>query len=103
MVDRYTLQENSSAPGFNELREYLQDRVPDYMIPNAFVCVASFPLTANGKLDRAALPVPEPSSSRNFRAPVTEIEKELARIWSKELGIPVIGLDGDFIKWIYVE
>ncbi|MEL6162160.1 MAG: non-ribosomal peptide synthetase, partial [Cyanobacteria bacterium J06627_32] len=67
-----------------ELRRYLQARLPNYMVPAAFVVLERFPLTPNGKVDRRALPAPAQGSSvdkADFVAPSTVIEKQLAQIW----------------------
>ena len=89
-------QNHSAAP--NELREYLKQHVPDYMIPSAFVMIDSFPLTANGKLDIAKLPIPQFNSSHNYKEPTTDIERKLAEIWSAELGVAIIGVEDDFFE-----
>jgi amino acid adenylation domain-containing protein len=75
------------------LRRDLQSRLPDYMVPSAFVILDEFPLTANGKLDRKALPVPGYTSSRKYVAPATETEIDLAQIWAN-----LLKLDPDTIS-----
>jgi amino acid adenylation domain-containing protein len=75
-----------NGPDFPELREYLSLTLPDYMIPAYFVMLAKIPLTANGKLDRVALPAPRINTGEAYVAPNTEIEKKLAAIWAKSLG-----------------
>ena len=70
------------------LREYLKARLPQYMVPSAFVLLEKLPLNANGKIDRqalAGLPVESPAPARRFVAPRTETEKALAAIWSELL------------------
>jgi len=93
------------------LRQYLQDRLPDYMIPSAFILLERFPLTANGKVDRMALPEPERSRSLEevYLPPKSQEEQVLAGIWSEVLGIERIGvrdnffvLGGDSIRSIQV-
>ncbi len=86
---------NASTDG---LRSYLQAALPDYMVPGAFVLLERMPLTANGKLDRQALPTPDSGEAAKDRyaAPVTETEKILAAIWSEILGIDSIGRHDDF-------
>ncbi len=80
------------------LREYLSSRLPDYMVPSAFVRMESFPLTANGKLDRKALPVPQEDAFAReaYEAPLGEIEVVLAGIWSELLGVGQIGRHDNF-------
>ena len=78
------------APTGSELREYLSQRLPDYMIPAYFVFLESIPLTANNKIHREALPAPQLNKNNKdtHTAPKNEIEKKLAAIWSEILGIP---------------
>jgi amino acid adenylation domain-containing protein len=71
----------------SELREMLARNLPNYMIPTYFVNIPGIPLTANGKLDRKALPEPELSCSEDYQAPRNDIEKRLVEIWSEVLGI----------------
>ena len=81
------------------LREYLQDAVPDYMVPSAFVLVDKLPLTPNGKLDFAALPVPggaRPDAATPFSAPRAPLEADVARIWAEVLDVDEVGVDDDF-------
>ncbi|MCA0402147.1 MAG: amino acid adenylation domain-containing protein, partial [Proteobacteria bacterium] len=84
------------TPETPELRAHLGPRLPDYMIPAAFIALDSFPLTANGKIDRKALPAPEWSGDAPFIAPRDEIEGALAEIWSGILGVAPIGVEDDF-------
>jgi amino acid adenylation domain-containing protein len=78
-----------------ELREYLKIKLPEYMVPAAIVRLDGFPLNANGKLDRAALPEPDESSlgkEAEYVAPRTAAEKQLAAIWAEVLGVAKIGI-----------
>jgi amino acid adenylation domain-containing protein len=87
-----------SDPDVTDLRAALRDRLPDYMVPTAFVRVPELPLSANGKLDRARLPLPElaaVSTGANI-APSTETERALAEIWCTVLGVERVGIDDDF-------
>ncbi len=86
------------APSFTQIRTYLQQQLPDYMIPNAFVPITAFPLTANGKLDLDALPIPTLVGNENYTAPKTPLEKKLAAIWANELGIHLIGMNDNFFE-----
>jgi len=84
-----------------QIRNYLSDRLPDYMIPSAFVILASFPLTPNGKRDRRALPAPDAfrsTSEASFIAPRNEVEQQLAQIWSEVLRVSPIGVHDNFIQ-----
>ncbi len=81
------------------LRNHLQERLPDYMIPGAFVLLDAFPLTPNGKIDRKALPAPSINHSAqatHFVAPRTATERTLADIWSLLLGSERIGVHDNF-------
>ncbi|MFD7032595.1 amino acid adenylation domain-containing protein [Streptomyces sp. NPDC059917] len=79
------------------LRTHLRERLPEYMVPEAFVTLDALPLTANGKLDRAALPAPDWSTgSSALLAPRDDTERALAEIWSAVLGVARIGLADDF-------
>ncbi len=80
------------------LRDYLSNRLPDYMVPSAFVRMESFPLTANGKLDRKALPVPQEDAfaRETYEAPLGETESLIAGIWSELLGVKQVGRHDNF-------
>jgi amino acid adenylation domain-containing protein len=80
-----------------ELREFLRQKLPEYMVPAHFVFLDAFPLTPNGKVDRRALPVPEKTSYREeFIAPENDIELRLAAIWEKLFDIPLVGVTDSF-------
>ena len=96
----YLLSEEGMDLSVSGLRESLQARLPDYMIPSAFVPLDVFPLTANGKLDRQALPVPdgEMLSSREYEAPQGEIEEAVASLWQELLNVPKVGRHDNFFE-----
>ncbi|HEU0300910.1 MAG TPA: amino acid adenylation domain-containing protein, partial [Longimicrobium sp.] len=75
------------------LRAHLLERLPEYMVPAAYVALPAMPLSPNGKLDRAALPAPEGDAyaRRGYEAPATELEAALAGIWSEVLGVEGVG------------
>ncbi|HZG53634.1 MAG TPA: amino acid adenylation domain-containing protein [Pyrinomonadaceae bacterium] len=82
-----------------ELREHLRARLPDYMIPAAFVALARLPLTPNGKVDHKALPAPEGAAAdggADYVAPRDEVERRLAEIWSEVLGAPRVSVTANF-------
>lgn len=84
-----------------DLRSLLKERLPDYMVPAVFVWLEWFPLTPNGKIDRQALPAPDPSQralENTFVAPDTEIEKQLAQIWSDLLNLEQVGVHDSFFE-----
>jgi len=81
------------------LRAHLKARVPQYMIPSAFVLMDKFPLTSNGKVDRHALPAVSPEAlppAPDVRRPLTETEQALAAIWTDVLKVENVGVDDDF-------
>jgi acyl-CoA synthetase (AMP-forming)/AMP-acid ligase II/acyl carrier protein len=88
------------APASGELREYLRERVPDYMIPAAFVMLDALPLTPNGKIDRRALPAPQGDfdKEKGFVAPRNEVEEQLAQIWQEILGVKSISVTNNFFE-----
>ncbi|HEY9813596.1 MAG TPA: amino acid adenylation domain-containing protein, partial [Candidatus Sericytochromatia bacterium] len=81
------------------LQQVLKDKLPDYMLPSAFVILEALPLTPNGKIDRKALPAPDFTNSElttSFVAPRTSVEKKLAEIWSQVLGVTQVGIHDNF-------
>ncbi|QIR38206.1 amino acid adenylation domain-containing protein [Tolypothrix sp. PCC 7910] len=94
----YVVTNGETAPSMNELRRFLQEKLPEYMIPSAFVAIAKIPLTPNGKVDRRALPIPNqrPELEKAFVAPSQAVEIELAQIWSEVLNIQLIGIKDNF-------
>ncbi|HEX6291103.1 MAG TPA: amino acid adenylation domain-containing protein [Herpetosiphonaceae bacterium] len=84
-----------------ELRKFLGEHLPDYMIPSAFVVLPSLPLNANGKIDRGALPAPEqirPDLDQPFVAPRTPIEEVVAGIWADVLDLDRVGVYDNFFE-----
>jgi amino acid adenylation domain-containing protein len=82
-----------------ELRLFLKDKLPYYMIPAAFLFLSSFPLTPNGKVDRKSLPAPDatrPELESIFVAPRTPLEEQLVAIWSSVLGLDRVGIHDNF-------
>jgi amino acid adenylation domain-containing protein/non-ribosomal peptide synthase protein (TIGR01720 family) len=90
---------SGAPPSSAEVREHLRARLPDYMIPAAFVFMDAFPLTTNGKLDRRALPAPlMETDARAFTPPSTPNEHTLAAIWTKVLRIERTGIHDNFFE-----
>ncbi|MGA8897276.1 MAG: amino acid adenylation domain-containing protein [Planktothrix agardhii] len=85
----------------SQLRLFLQEKLPQYMVPAFFILLDAFPLTANGKIDRRALPQPaqelENETARNI-TPGTETERILAEIWQKVLGLKTISINDNFFE-----
>jgi amino acid adenylation domain-containing protein len=83
----------------HELKKYLKRSLPDYMVPVAIVPLQSFPLTANGKIDRRALPKPSARpAGAEYVAPRTRVEERLAGIWSELLRVERIGINDNFFE-----
>ncbi len=85
-----------TADGEADLREHLKGRLPEYMIPSAFVKLEAFPLTPSGKVDRKALPEPEAATERSYIAPRGPVEETIAGIWCELLGVPRVGSEDSF-------
>ncbi len=88
------------ADGTGEVRRYLRDRLPEFMVPNYLVALDELPLNPSGKIDRASLP--EPTNQRDGLAeyvePRTRVEKVIAEIWSEVLGVEEIGIHDNFFE-----
>jgi amino acid adenylation domain-containing protein len=97
----YLVAKSTSTVAVEELREYLRARVPEYMVPSAFLVLDAFPLTSNGKVDRKALPAPQHQESvlsANYVPPRTETEKIIAGIWSRVLRLEKVGVNESFFE-----
>ncbi len=82
-----------------ELKTYLEARLPDYMIPEIWITLDSFPLTSNGKLDKNALPAPKIHTIEHaYVEPKTPLEKALCLIWQEVLGVEKVGIRDDFFR-----
>jgi pimeloyl-ACP methyl ester carboxylesterase len=90
----------SASASAGELRGFLKERLPAYMLPSAFVFLDAFPLTPNGKLDRKALPAPEGRSAPHdsYVAPRTPTEEALASIWCDVLNLKQVGVHDNFFE-----
>lgn len=80
------------------LRDYLAQRLPAFMVPGAYVLLARFPVTANGKVDRRALPLPDAGAlgAGDYVAPETALEESIATVWSEMLGLERVSVTADF-------
>jgi microcystin synthetase protein McyA len=82
-----------------QLRNYLSTRLPDYMLPSAYVLLESLPLTPNGKLDRCALPIPEcsrPELAIDLVLPQSDAEQIIAQVWQEVLQLDIVGINDNF-------
>ena len=97
----YVVPKETPGPRVSELRSYLQDRLPEYMWPSAYVLLDALPLTPSGKIDHRSLPAPDPTRpelDKVFVAPRTPVEIKLAEIWAQVLGLERVGIDDDFFE-----
>jgi amino acid adenylation domain-containing protein len=92
---------NGAAPTIAELRDYLSTQLPDYSVPSGFVEMEALPLSANGKVNRLALPDPDnhrPNLSSQYTEARTTTEKQLAKIWSAVLRVDRVGVHDNFFE-----
>lgn len=92
---------HQEPPTPTELRNFLRDKLPEFMVPSAFVCLNSFPLTPSGKIDRRSLPKPDFSNlitHENFTPPRNDLERKLVQIWSEILQISEIDIRDNFFE-----
>jgi aryl carrier-like protein len=90
---------DGAAPDAAELRGWLRDRLPEYMVPSAFVALDAVPLTPNGKTDRRRLPAPaQVEQERSYAAPAEGTEAEVGRIWEEVLGVERMGVHDHFFE-----
>jgi hypothetical protein len=97
----YIVPNQEPAPTVSELRRFLLEKLPDYMLPSAFIVLKALPLTPNGKVNRRALPVPEgvrPELAAAYIAPKSEMEQTIARIWQKVLQVEKAGIHDNFFE-----
>ncbi|MCC9308102.1 amino acid adenylation domain-containing protein [Kitasatospora sp. RB6PN24] len=99
----YVTAERNGLPRTDELQRHLRALLPAYMVPAAFTVLPALPLTANGKIDRRALPapaqaLPQAAGQAQDDVPSSELERLIAGIWSETLGVDGIGLDENFFN-----
>jgi hypothetical protein len=95
----YVFRDTKKELTTGALREQLAEKLPSYMVPAAFVILQTIPLTANGKLDRKALPaagIDRPEQKQTYVAPKTQLEQAMARIWAEALRIESVGVRDNF-------
>jgi len=97
----YLIAEEEGRPTVNDLRKFLENRLPDYMTPAAFLFVDAWPLTSSGKVNHRELPAPEetrPELEREFAPPTGPLEKLLAEIWAHYLQVDRVGANDNFFE-----
>jgi hypothetical protein len=95
----YIVPEDKLAPTIEEISEFLKKKLPDYMVPSAFIFLDALPLSANGKVDRRALPTQESLLQKvevAYVAPQTDIEQIIATVWQELLGVEKVGVNDNF-------
>jgi amino acid adenylation domain-containing protein len=99
-VVAYVVAEPDAAPAAGDLRRHLAEKLPEYMMPSAFVMLEEMPLTPNGKVNRSALPAPERggAGARHITPPRTPAEKTLMGIWCEVLGVESASVDDNFFE-----
>ncbi len=100
LVAYYTAHEVGESLRIDDLRTHLQGQLPDYMVPSAYVKLETLPLTANGKLDRKALPAPDQEAmpNRGYEVPQGEVETTLAHLWAEVLKVEQVGRHDHFFE-----
>ncbi len=97
----YIIPNQDWASTISDIRSFLLTKLPQYMLPSAFVLLDTMPLTPNGKVDRRALPAPDLSrqeSEATFVAPRNQVERQLTEIWEQTLGVQPIGVNDNFFE-----
>jgi amino acid adenylation domain-containing protein len=101
LVAYLVAEDGAQTPNVTQLRAYLKERLPEYMVPASFLFLRRFPLTPSGKIDRRALPAPDsvrPDLETAFVAPETFIEQRLAAIFLQALGLSRVGVHDNFFE-----
>jgi amino acid adenylation domain-containing protein len=97
----YLVPVGEPAPTVGELRRFLQEKLPDYMVPSAFVTLEALPLTPNGKIDRSTLPAPDgqrPDLDAVYVVPETQLERRIAAAWRDTLQVEKVGIHDNFFE-----
>src|SRR3989441_4843225 len=92
----YVVGHRDSQTSADQLRAFVKEQLPDYMVPAAIVILAKLPLTPNGKIDRQALPAPEEAPTKTYVPPRTPTEEVLANIWAQVLRLDRVGAEDNF-------
>jgi amino acid adenylation domain-containing protein len=97
----YVVVHRHPVPSISELHRFLKEKLPDSMVPAAFVFLDTLPLTPNGKVDRRALPPPHwirPNLEKAYTPPRTLLEKRLVELWTQVLGVKEVGIHDNFFE-----
>ncbi|MFW5762801.1 MAG: amino acid adenylation domain-containing protein [Coleofasciculus sp.] len=97
----YIVTQQQPAPSISDLRHFLKEKLPEYMVSSVFVPLEALPLTPNGKVDRNALPVPDnfsPDLDVAYVMPRNEVEQRVAKIWQDILGVEQVGIYDNFFE-----
>lgn len=97
----YVVTHSQTTFSVHELRDYLKEKLPDYMVPSAFIKLDKLPLTPNGKIDRSALPatdIQRPDLKEVYEAPNSEVERAIAKIWLEILHLEKVGVNDNFFE-----
>ena len=95
----YCVTDSEAVPTTSNLRNFLKEKIPEYMVPSVFVQLKALPLTTNGKIDRRALPIPDgdrPELEQAYVPPRSEIEKAIAQVWQEVLHLEKVGVNDNF-------
>ena len=99
LIAYFTTEPGHRTPTANQIRQFLTPKLPNYMIPSAYVPISNLPLTPNGKLDRRKLPMPKgdrPHLDQAYRAPATKTEQIMASVWKEVLNLDSVGIYDSF-------
>ncbi|MDY6939198.1 MAG: amino acid adenylation domain-containing protein [Cyanobacteriota bacterium] len=94
----YLVCAGASVPSASQLRQFLHQQLPEVMVPAGFVWLDALPLNPNGKIDRRILASQQWQPTRKRKAPQTEVERRLVRIWQGVLGVSEVGIEDDFFE-----
>jgi amino acid adenylation domain-containing protein len=95
----YVVSEQKATFSTTELKQFIKQKLPEYMLPSAFVVLEALPLTPNGKVDRRALPAPDnlrPELANNYQPPTSDVEKSIAKVWQQVLQLEKVGVNDNF-------
>ncbi|MBG1258986.1 non-ribosomal peptide synthetase [Nostoc commune] len=97
----YIVPKQKQTPSVSNMHRFLREKLPEYMMPSAFVILKALPLMPNGKVNRSALPEPDgyrPELEATYQPPQTEIEEAIAIIWQEALNVQKVGIDDNFFE-----